>query len=199
MAGKLEKGNGSMLAAGRIIGDPKGAMTARQKMKQAKKLIEKQFAAHPCGTCDACCTVKGVAEIEKPEFEACKHLVPREPDVNVRGGCSIYKTRPQSCKDYFCAYRYGIVGKQGEGMRPDVLGVVFDMVPAPPPGILMIAAREVTPGAFEAAMGKLNEVAARGIVIYLIVGDRRRFMGPEELVQKCVQWSRRHLPLIARD
>lgn len=166
-------------------------------MRVAAKMLEKQHAAHPCGPCQVCCTVKAVSEIDKPEFTACPQLVPPEPEVNVRGGCSIYKDRPESCRNYFCAYRHGIIG-DGEMLRPDMLGVIFDVAEAPPPGIMMLAVREARPNAIEEAMPVLNAIAAQGAVLYIMRGDKRHFMGSEDRVRAAQEWGRRHLPLVAR-
>lgn len=171
----------------------------RHERRQLAKAIEKAILAHPCDGCTACCTVKQIAELNKPEHTKCEHVkdsVDMHPPA--RGGCTIYKDRPQSCLDYFCAWRYGILGDDRK-FRPDRIGLVFDIAEAPPPGVLMVSVREVTPGKVEENMGLLNElVAARGYVLYLMRGDKRHFMGPEEKVRACHEWSRRHLPLVAR-
>jgi hypothetical protein len=189
MGGKLGKRNGSMMTSNGIIGDdPRRGMNDRQKRREAKKFIAKQLAKHPCGDCRACCYVKQVEAIGKPEFTMCNHA------EEGKRGCSIYAKRPQSCKDYFCGYRYGLIG-DGELLRPDKSGLLFDVAEHPPPGIMMLAVREVYPDAIEKSMGLLNQIAALGHVLYLCQGERRRFMGPEELVQVCVQHARRHLPI----
>jgi hypothetical protein len=70
-----------------------------------------------CGGCTACCTTMGVGEISKPAFVKCKHACAQ--------GCSIYEDRPESCAVWACLWRRGLV--MPEDMRPDKLGIVFDL------------------------------------------------------------------------
>ncbi len=77
------------------------------------------IAADPdkaCGDCTACCSLMAIPELDKPHFAACKHLC--------KQGCSIYESRPDTCRDYTCLWRADIV-KGDERRRPDILGVVF--------------------------------------------------------------------------
>lgn len=176
--------------------------SARVAQRLVRKKIEKTLAAHPCGACSECCTVKAVAEIQKPEDTPCKHLGRHPPTMDrpSSSGCRIYAKRPQSCKDYFCAYRFGVLG-DGEMLRPDKLGIVFDVVDRLPPGVsMMVSAREARPNAITEAMPILHQIVAQGMVVYLIEGEKRRFLGPEELVKRCIDFARRSLPLhVPRD
>jgi hypothetical protein len=63
--------------------------------------------------------------------------------------------------------------------------------------VMLLAAREVVPGAFENNMDTLTRIAELGHVLYLIDGERRRFMGPQAQVQACMAWARRQLPMLA--
>ena len=177
-------------------------MSARNDRRQLKKRVEAAFAAHPCGACTACCTVKEVSSIHKPDHTPCKHLGVSRTSLTAppRERCTIYAKRPTQCRDYFCAYRYGLVF-DNERFRPDQLGIVFDVGERPPPGVnMMLVAREVTPGAIEERMQELHEITSQGCVIYLVQGDRRRFLGPEEQVKICIDFARRSLPLaVPRD
>lgn len=166
------------------------AGAARRDRRLLAKQVAKTLAAHPCGNCDACCTVKQVAEIVKPEGVRCQNQ-------RDEGGCSIYAKRPPSCRDYNCLWRVGLLdtvdrAEDENGGRPDKLGIVFD---TNDDGELVVA-REVWEGAIDHHMPLLHELAARGHVLYLVTGDRRRMIGPEEKV-KAIQASRkRRLPLI---
>ncbi len=64
-----------------------------------------------CGSCTECCTLHGLAgETERP----CRFLV--------KGvGCGIHKTRPESCRTWYCQWRYGLGLDEH---RPDRIGVV---------------------------------------------------------------------------
>ncbi len=51
-----------------------------------------------CGSCILCCKLLGIKEINKPEYQWCKHC---KPGV----GCTIYDTRPKACRTFYCGYR----------------------------------------------------------------------------------------------
>jgi len=68
-----------------------------------------------CGECTLCCTLFIVEELDKPAGTACSNC-----SIN----CSIYESRPQSCKDLKCAYLQ--MTNVSVLMRPDNLGVVFE-------------------------------------------------------------------------
>lgn len=79
-----------------------------------------------CGDCVACCVE---LTIEDPELVklpgvACEHLLKK-------GGCSIYQTRPETCKNWYCMWRF--MPLLDDGWRPDLKGVlikrVFDNIP----------------------------------------------------------------------
>jgi len=77
--------------------------------------IASSIKATTCGDCTACCTIFGIAELNKPQHVTCKHL---------RGSlCDIYEHRPKECAEYFCGWRQGFV--TGTERRPDKWGVVF--------------------------------------------------------------------------
>lgn len=163
---------------------------ARAERRLLAKQVAKTIAAHPCGDCDACCTVKQVAEIVKPEGVRC-------PNQKVEGGCAIYAKRPQSCRDYNCLWRVGLLdtadrAEDENGGRPDRLGIVFDTND----DSTMIVAREVWEGAIDQHMPLLHELAAKGHVLYLVTGERRRMIGAEEKVKAIQEKARRRLPLI---
>lgn len=175
-------------------------MSERAKRRQQAKLVEQRLLANPCGPCRACCTTKGQPELGKPPDVACNHL---RPEGASGGGCAMWQKRPQGCRDYFCAWRYGVVVEGQPAFRPDVLGVVFDIVEAAPPGILVLQARESQPGAFEARHDDLLKIVETGAVLYLVTGDltdplklRARYLGWEHHVKRCVDHARRHLPLV---
>jgi hypothetical protein len=67
-----------------------------------------------CDGCTACCTLLPVTEINKPRNVTCEHCAV---------GCSIYKDRPQSCRDFECAYLQG--NNIPESLRPDKCGIMF--------------------------------------------------------------------------
>jgi len=72
-----------------------------------------------CGECTACCTWPS-SNIYGWEFgcgKSCKFLE--------NNNCSIYKVRPQSCKDFQCAWLEGLLPEE---MRPDKISVLSWLV-----------------------------------------------------------------------
>ena len=67
-----------------------------------------------CGECRACCTTCAVNELDKPLNTPCVHLAAH--------GCGIYENRPQSCRDYDCAWLHGHFAVED---RPDKTGIVW--------------------------------------------------------------------------
>jgi hypothetical protein len=50
-----------------------------------------------CGTCNLCCKVYSIKELNKPAGRWCVHCV--------RGsGCAIHTNRPRSCREFFCSW-----------------------------------------------------------------------------------------------
>src|SRR3954451_10586803 len=77
-----------------------------------------------CGACSACCTTQGVVEFDKATNEPCKH---QKFGGNCAaaggGGCGIYETRPQGCREWECCWLSGLLS---EKHRPDQSGIVFE-------------------------------------------------------------------------
>lgn len=202
MGGALHKKGGSLLSNdGRMAGDPHVG-SARARRRLVSKGVEKALAKHPCGPCSVCCTTMAVEAIGKPEGEPCEYMRAAPNTGPLAGKCSIYKTRPEPCAGYNCLYRVGLLDEvaslAGNAGRPDALGILFDVNDTRATGIQMVIAREVRTGALEEHMPILHELAARGHVLYLVDGDRRRMMGPEERVRAVQLAAKRTLPIVSR-
>jgi hypothetical protein len=50
-----------------------------------------------CGSCTLCCKILGIVELDKPQGRWCAVC---KPGV----GCQAYDQRPQSCRDFSCAW-----------------------------------------------------------------------------------------------
>ena len=74
-----------------------------------------------CSSCDVCCVVAAVPEIDKPPLEPCPLLRP-SPD----GCCSVVgeSGRPSICRSFRCAWLEG-VGTDDD--RPDRIGAMFSV------------------------------------------------------------------------
>jgi hypothetical protein len=77
-----------------------------------------------CGECSACCHTHGCDEIGKKPFADCRHLLP----LPVVGRCGVYADRPQSCRDFNCAWLADFLGDNPD-WRPDRSGLVVTATP----------------------------------------------------------------------
>jgi len=72
-----------------------------------------------CGECTMCCELLPIPELQKPESILCGFC-------KINKGCSVYKNRPNSCKEFNCVYI------QDEDvdleLRPDNSKVMFEKV-----------------------------------------------------------------------
>lgn len=127
-----------------------------------------------CGTCSLCCKVFRVNEIEKPKDVWCPHCKPGN-------GCSIYETRPPTCRSFSCVWLQGPA--MPEWMKPNKSRVVVSspngtaLTVHPDPGMIN-AWRE------PAVLDYLIGVAKKGTVIVVEHGDRNYQItanGPVEL------------------
>ncbi len=72
-----------------------------------------------CGGCVACCKTLEIQDpqIAKPADTLCKHCTGH--------GCSIYDTRPPTCRDWYCLWRRE--QNLPDQLRPDQCGVIFSI------------------------------------------------------------------------
>lgn len=68
-----------------------------------------------CDGCTLCCDLVSVFEIGKHEFTAC-------PECIMGTGCARQNDKPESCRDYACAW---LLGHGTEADRPDEVGYVI--------------------------------------------------------------------------
>lgn len=74
-----------------------------------------------CGSCTMCCKTMGVSDLKpepKPVHVWCRHC-------EIGRGCSIYESRPTTCREFECIWLQDTRGLFGDEDRPDRLGVVF--------------------------------------------------------------------------
>ena len=77
-----------------------------------------------CGDCTQCCIVPA---IDKPDFQKEPASVCRHCD----NGCRIYDTRPQTCRTYYCGWRWLEIF--ADDWRPDKSGVFAQLENDVPP------------------------------------------------------------------
>jgi len=63
--------------------------------------------ARECDGCTLCCSILMVPEFKKPMYKMCEFC---------DKGCTIYKDRPKSCRDFDCGW---LQGDMSEDMKPD--------------------------------------------------------------------------------
>ena len=97
----------------------------RSRLDIAAELAD-NLAPYPgkiCGGCTACCSTLAVRELGLPNWTRCPH-VRTPPDAFT--GCSIYATRPNSCRAWICGWR---AADWADDCRPDRCGVIVDPMP----------------------------------------------------------------------
>ena len=125
-------------------------------MKTSNVKIRRQ-----CGDCTECCTALGVDEINKPRDVACQHL------AGDSSGCSIYQTRPASCRAFNCVWLLPA------GMPKRMKPIKTKIVPYATDGIMGrgIVLAESEAGALDSAAGK--EVSDHFTTLGVMVFTRR--------------------------
>ena len=73
-------------------------------------------AAKTCGSCSLCCKLLAIDELAKPPGDWCPH-------VAIGKGCTIYETRPGSCRTFQCFWLS--LPKLDASWRPDRCGFVL--------------------------------------------------------------------------
>jgi len=64
-----------------------------------------------CGTCSLCCKLMHIVELNKPMGQWC-------PNCLKSGGCKIYETRPNECRDFDCEWlRNAEVSEEWQPLR----------------------------------------------------------------------------------
>jgi hypothetical protein len=74
------------------------------------------LAARECGECTLCCKLLGIESLGKPAGAWCAHCKPS-------GGCGIYESRPQDCRNFICGYL--LMPEVDERWKPSVCKFVL--------------------------------------------------------------------------
>lgn len=64
-----------------------------------RSALSAHITSRACGSCDLCCTVMGVRELEKQPFNACSHL------AGDGRGCAMWGAHPPTCQSFHCLWR----------------------------------------------------------------------------------------------
>ena len=112
-----------------------------------------------CGGCTACCTVLDVPDAEAPPGCDCSFMI--------EGGCGIYPTRPNICRDWQCQWMADNDHKPPllrDDEKPDVIGIMFNIDIVEGWGALLVA-HELRPGAVDEQVELLERLATSTTVM----------------------------------
>ena len=118
-----------------------------------------------CGDCSLCCKVLGIPELEKPKDSWCPNFAPGI-------GCSIYKNRPPSCRDFNC--RWLTDTTMGPEWKPSLCKMVINSRP----GLFVVHVDPAAtrPWSAEPYIPVLKRLSAQGLTrgVVVMVIERRR-------------------------
>lgn len=159
-------------------------MTDQEPDERGVSLTDDLVAGRSCGECVACCKAFRVPQLDKPANVLCRHAA--------GPGCSIYTTRPDACRAYYCLWRR--IGALPEAARPDRLGIIFSFVtgymPVTPFERLYIIARAIddtavfTSAAARAAIGMF--VAEGSLPVFIASGEERELIYPDRALRAAI-------------
>ena len=99
------------------------APTAQPGMSFEERVFGPLVDGRECGDCTACCFEITIDDpnLAKPPRQSCVNCTSE--------GCSIYPTRPQSCRVWFCAWRR--LAALPDALSPDKSGLLASLVENP--------------------------------------------------------------------
>ncbi len=121
-----------------------------------------------CGTCNFCCKILKVEELNKPADQWCEHCY--------KGvGCKTYDERPESCRKFECSWK--LMAEIPERFQPRKVGC---MLAETNNKDLLIFVDPVNPVAFK--IGKFGDYVAKlsqrffadGKRTFLVIGNKRK-------------------------
>jgi hypothetical protein len=128
-----------------------------------------------CGPCTMCCKLLGVEELGKAMDAWCPHCAKGR-------GCGIYGSRPQSCRDFACAWLATVEAglPVDQAMRPDRCHVVFHEPVGRGAGNLIAHVDPAYPKSWtEGAVSRhIADVASGGGTVAVQAGSRHYIVDP---------------------
>jgi hypothetical protein len=114
-----------------------------------------------CGECTLCCRLTEVPELRKPVNKWCQLCTAK--------GCSVYETRPQSCRSFYCFWMLSL--DVPDELRPDKCGILFEEVPGE--NILILLVDPDRPNAWrsEEIIRYTDTKVAQGVALVVAVPD----------------------------
>lgn len=93
---KVERALGSLEKQKLLVRDGQGFRPAR---------MPTTVSGRQCGSCNACCDILEVTQVDKPVNQLCRHW-------EAGKGCTIYDRRPQMCRSFSCGWLQGHIGDE---------------------------------------------------------------------------------------
>jgi hypothetical protein len=88
----------------------------------AIQTLPKIVPGRSCGTCNLCCELLSISEVETPRSVLCKHWT-------LEKHCSIYACRPDACRDFFCNWL--LIETLGPEWQPERSRIVLQSLALP--------------------------------------------------------------------
>ena len=122
-----------------------------------------------CGSCTLCCKLVGIAELNKPMGQWCRHRIKRK-------GCCIYDARPNECRNFNCGWLTTL--EFGDEWKPSRSNMVICHQRSGDMYLMTVLVDPVSPLAWkgEPYYSQLKRMALNGIkhggVINISIGKR---------------------------
>lgn len=155
-------------------------------------------AAPDCGSCNLCCRLLAVPDLQKPACIWCEHA------GRPHGGCAIHAAPefPQACRDFHCLWLVSQSHPPARrwilGLRPDRSAVVFHDARNPDdPNTLYVHVDPDKPEAWqwEPVMAEIDMVRKAGGSVHVIIGMRRIVLEPDAAPQYRDDGAAARMPL----
>jgi hypothetical protein len=140
-------------------------------------------AGRACGACTVCCVALGIdtSQIQKRTGSLCRHCA--------GGGCAIYEARPNTCRDFYCAWM--TTEALGPDWRPDLSGVFLqelDIQGRPALSLMLVAdalktARQAWFVDFVLAQLRLGRLLVLAVPGPVGTRSAKRVLGSDEIRQ----------------
>ena len=120
-----------------------------------------------CDGCSACCKIMKVAELAKQANTWCQHC-------QIGVGCSIYETRPESCRVYECLWlrTQSLEKPMAPELRPDKSRVVMGTTNHGEDVVLYVSADRPDAWKNSRISNVVGEFKARRINVFLSRGEK---------------------------
>ena len=124
-----------------------------------------------CGECTLCCILPPIPSMNSPAGEVCSACK--------NSKCSIYKDRPQECKDFNCIWLLSPV--LGEELRPDKCGTVFELYEGQKTVVALAENESWKTGELHKL---ISQMLIDGYVVWVMQGKERNLLLPNNMTEE---------------